>query len=335
MSTKQTVPEAHPELLHYTTAGGLLGILESKSLRATHASYLNDSTEIQLFFRERLAKILESGVRAELASDTGVRVRPELANTEAAANAVVARYVLDMADAIRSTAQRFNQPHFVCFSAPSNKRIARDGLLSLWRGYGRDGGYAIAFDAAELEARLRCEAEAYWYQHMQWGDVHYHQDDEDLENAAPEILESEDSIRIAIREYIKSPSPDALESTFEPVATLSCLYKHWGFHEEREVRIVAIPPTDELIQEGRNDGESRPVRQSLTFQRGGTPVPYLDLFGPAPTQAVTAQANLPITRILIGPHPQSDLRRSAVEQALKIRGISARVEVSRIPYISG
>ena len=66
------------------------------------------------------------------------------------------------------------------------------------------------------------------------------------------------------------------------MATLSCLYKHWGFHEEREVRIVVIPPNEELIRDGRAAGELRPTRPRNMFIRGGTPVPYLDLFAQDP-----------------------------------------------------
>ena len=335
VKTKQTVPEAHSELLHYTTVAGLLGILDSQSLRATHAAYLNDSTEIQLFFRERLGKVLESGIRAELDQNPQLRVLPELARSPEEADAVVVRYAAEMAEAIRTTSQRFNQPHFVCFSAPASPRIARDGLLSLWRGYGKDGGYALVFDTAALENCLRLEATTFWYQHMQWGNVHYHQEDDDLAHADPEILESEELLRSAIRAYIREPSPAALEPTFEPVATLSCLFKHWGFHEEREVRIVAIPPTEELIREGREGGEARPVRELKTFTRSGTPIPYLDLFAREPGQPTSANVGLPIKRVLVGPHPQSELRRSAVEEMLRVRGISAQVEVSRIPFIGG
>jgi hypothetical protein len=41
-SPDDNLPE---ELWHYTTAGGLHGILERNQLFATHAAYLNDSQE--------------------------------------------------------------------------------------------------------------------------------------------------------------------------------------------------------------------------------------------------------------------------------------------------
>lgn len=232
-----------------------------------------------------------------------------------------------------SPTHRFNQPLFACFSAPASNRVRVDGLLSQWRGYGKDGGYALVLDAHHLEQLLKAEGANFWYQHAQWGDVHYHQDGDDLAHAEPEIREAEEELRRSIGRYIKHPVSAELESTFEPVATLSCLFKHWGFHEEREVRIVAIPPNEELVREGRASGELRPVRQPKIFVRGGTPVPYLDLFAREATDGEGFR--LPIVRIVVGPHPQSQLRRQAVEELLRTKGILAEVVVSQTPYVGG
>lgn len=333
MKPKQIVSEAYPELHHYTTVTGLSGILDSLSLHATNAAYSNDSTEIQLFFRERLAKILESGIRAELESNPRLRVLPEFANTDEEADAVVHRYAMDMADAIRSVMQHFNRPHIVCFSTPGNARVTRDGLLSQWRGYGKEGGYVLVFDTAGLEKLIKKESEDFLYQHMQWGDVHYYQEDDDIEHANPEILEAEELLRRAIRAYINNPTAEQLENFFGPVTTLSCLYKHWGFHEEHEVRIIAIPPTAELVKEARKDGETRPIRESKIMHKNGMPIPYMELFSRMHDESTNAYTEFPIKRILVGPHPQSELRRSAVQEMLQVRGIIAPVEVSRIPFI--
>lgn len=328
----RTVPEAHSELLHYTGASGLLGILQSDSLRATHSAYLNDSTEISFFFERRLVNVLEEGIRAELAADPELRVLPQFASTPQETDAAVARYVRAMANAIQETTRRFNEPYLTCFSAPANDRIRADGLLSQWRGYGKDGGYALVFDTKRLEELLVLEATSFSYQYAHWGDVHYHQDDGDLAAAEPEIHEEEAKLRSAIGRYIKNHNQAELEETFQPIAMLSCLYKHWGFHEEREVRIVAIPPNEELIIEGQANGELRPIRSRNVFIRGGTPVPYIDLFARNPPNG---EFRLPIKRVIVGPHVQSQLRRQAVEQVLRTRGVSAEVVVSQIPYVGG
>lgn len=328
--TKQTVSEAHSELMHYTGPSGMIGIINSQTLWATHASFLNDSTEIKLFFEKRLCNVIEAGIRAELAASPELQVLSEFAKTPQEADKAIARYALEIAEAIRVISRRFNQPYIVsfCTTSPRTPAVSKNGLLSQWRGYGKEGGYAIVFDTKGLERLLMDEGADYFYQFVQWGDVHYYQEDDDLTGAEPEFIEAEDILRNAIGAFVKNRSQEELEKAFGPTTTLSCMFKHWGFHEEREVRIVAIPPTFELIKEALAHGKSRPVRSPSTFLRGGTPVPYLDLFANN-----AKEVSLPITRVIVGPHPQSELRKQAVQQLLESKGISAEVVISQIPYI--
>ena len=70
----------HPELYHYTTGNGLVGILKSNTIWATHFSDLNDATEVRLL-REPLIKAL-SGRFKELVREHqsgGVRIRKAVA----------------------------------------------------------------------------------------------------------------------------------------------------------------------------------------------------------------------------------------------------------------
>ena len=325
-----TVPEAYPELLHYTSLAGLVGILDSQSIRATHTAFLNDSSEILLFFEHRLEKVLEAGIRAALAADPELQVLPQYAKTPQDAENVILRYAKEMGDAIRTATLRFNKPYIACFSAPANDRVRNDGLLSQWRGYGSDGGYALVFDSKKLEELLKIESTVYWYQYVQWGDVHYYQGDSDVVDAEPEIHLAEHAIGLAIGKYIKNSMNTDLGAIFDPVTTLSCFYKHWGFHEEREVRIVVVPLTAELVGEGRAEGELRPLRQQEFIARRGTPVPYHDLFAAGSTGTL---ARLPIIRVIVGPHPHSHIRQLAVEEILRTKEINAKVVVSNIPYI--
>jgi len=324
------VTEEHANLIHYTSASGLAGILSSQSLWATHSSFLNDSQEISLFFERRLGQLLETAVREELASSPDLQILPQFARTPREAEETIVKYAREMADAIRTTTMKFNEPYIASFCTAKTQRALDDGLLSQWRAYGKDGGYAIVFDAMGLQSLLEVEARDYWYQHVQWGDVHYYQDELQIETRAEEIEEAEQGLKNAIRGFIKHPSSEELEPTFEIVATLSCLYKHWGFHEEREVRIVAVPPNRELVTQGELTSEKRPRKTPKTFVRAGCPVPYIELFGRAlPGEPAR---KLPITRILVGPHVQKDSRKRAVEVMLEASDINAEVVVSKIPY---
>jgi hypothetical protein len=52
------IHEQHKELVHYTTSVGLHGIVTSKTLWASHTSFLNDSEEVIGFFNRVLPKLL-------------------------------------------------------------------------------------------------------------------------------------------------------------------------------------------------------------------------------------------------------------------------------------
>lgn len=52
-----------------------------------------------------------------------------------------------------------NEPYVLSFCASGSTRVSAHGLLSQWLGYGKDGGYSIAFDTAGLEKLWRREAE--------------------------------------------------------------------------------------------------------------------------------------------------------------------------------
>lgn len=325
---KKTVSEVYSELMHYTGASGLEGIIRTQTLWATNAAFLNDSSEIELFFNKRLVGVIEKGIRTELAASPELKITAVQDEDE---DEAIVQYANDMANAIRQTARRFHLPYIASFSAPNNRTVSRDGLLSQWRGYGKEGGYAIVFDTKGIEELLASEADGYYYQSLQWGDVHYHNEDGEASNVEPEIIDAEDTLSSAIGAFIRNQSKTELEKTFEPIITLSCMFKHWGFHEEHEVRIVAIPPTPELISVLKEHGENhRPIRYPKTFIRSGVPVPYLNLFA---QRDENPKPILPITRVIVGPHPQQELRKQAIQYLLESKCISAKVDVSRIPYI--
>jgi hypothetical protein len=125
-----------PEILyHYTTAGGLFGILQHKSIWATDARFLNDAQEIIYalddtceYLRERLSGE-PSGTPQHAVIGTAIEMLKEP----------------DLPTEI----------YLSCF--------CEDGdLLSQWRGYAAGQGYAIGFDAQQLAA-----AHAFYHNHPQ------------------------------------------------------------------------------------------------------------------------------------------------------------------------
>ena len=58
----QKISEVYEKLYHYTTWDGLIGILQTQSLWATHYKFLNDYSEIVLF-RDKLISLILPYVR--------------------------------------------------------------------------------------------------------------------------------------------------------------------------------------------------------------------------------------------------------------------------------
>lgn len=318
----KSITEAYSELLHYTTAGGLAGIVSSQSLWATHASFLNDASEITTFLDHRLPSLLKADIRLALVdvsnNPKNAQVIAELGGIEKAVEGITAELV----QSIRATALAFNRPYVLSFSATHDSRIARDGLLSQWRGYGTDGGYAIAFDTSGLHSLLEKEGATYKYQFAQWADVHYYDANHHNSEPAAEILQAEDALRSAVADFVRTHTPDALEPTYGAVTLLSCLFKHWGFHEEREIRVVVVPLNEKFA-----DDQREKLRVPRFFLRQGTPVPYIPLF------ESLSNCRLPINRVIVGPHRDKLQRKFAIESLLAAHDISAPVVVSEIPYV--
>lgn len=314
--------------MHYTTAAGLAGIVSSSSVWASHAAFLNDAEEMKHFFDVRLfdiafAEALEYAnevahspdAAKEMEADGGI---VEIARKEAAA----------LTAQLRSSILSFNHPYIFSMSAAHDPRVSRSGLLSQWRGYGADGGYALVFDTVGFDNLLQLEGHAFLYQHAQWGDVHYH--GINIQPSIEDVAEAEAVVRIGLARMIRGRTAAELpEDFYEKISSLSCLYKHWGFSEEHEVRVIAIPFRDEIAAQARAEGEAKLPRQPKTFLRSGIPVPYLELFAQLPG----TPPRLPIKRVIVGPHREKTLRAEAVRVLLAANGYAAEVVCSETPYI--
>lgn len=109
---------------HYTTAMGLKGIIETNSLWATGANYLNDKEEILHGINENnrvLEEILlETRISVEYKDFVGKMKLPKQSNSA-------------------------DWTYLICFTTKGDQ-------LSQWRGYGSNAiGYSIEFDAEELK----------------------------------------------------------------------------------------------------------------------------------------------------------------------------------------
>jgi hypothetical protein len=75
-----------------------------------------------------------------------------------------------LTDAATETTMRLNQPFVTAFCSSSAHDTSQNGLLSQWRGYGFDGGYAVVFSTKELADRIELETARYSYQFFALGE---------------------------------------------------------------------------------------------------------------------------------------------------------------------
>ena len=325
------VSDVYPELAHYTSSAGLKGILESRTLWASHARFLNDSREFEYFLDVRCKKLMEDAIntayqdgKIELNGydDHGNKLTPEeIAQHEAQV----------LTSAARIVTATYEEPYLFSFCGTIEPRVARDGLLSQWRAYGLDGGYALIFDTRQLEQRLAEEAKLFCYQHMSISNVHYYHEGADTGDAAEEIRKAEETLRGGVLRFYRKREPSILDEVYASVRYLCCLFKHWGFHEEHEVRVVAIPAHESLYSEAGSDTQLEPRKPTQFFLRNGCLVPYIELLRDRGDRG--DKGLLPIKEILVGPHRDATRRRDALYLFLKEKGIDCPVHVSSIPFV--
>ena len=112
--------DAIPELFHYTNAAGLLGILRSRSLWATHFQSLNDASEMHY----------------------GMKQVRDLINAKKEIDEK--RFLLSAMGLLDAAFIPVGTPYVVSFCPVGD-------LLSQWREYGdRGSGFSIGFDFIEL-----------------------------------------------------------------------------------------------------------------------------------------------------------------------------------------
>ena len=322
------VSHDYSELLHYTTMNGLRGIIESGCMWASNAAWLNDSSEITHFFDVRLSALIEHEARNyayELAREPE---KLERMVREGGVQKIIAKETAVLTSILRRATLEMNQPFVLSLSGPRDEKVRSNGLLSQWRGYGQDGGYAIVFDTVQLEELLKREAESHHYTHVQIGDVYYHGIDDAIQPATPDVAEYDSLVRLGVSRIIRGGTAAETERFYEAVTSLSCLCKHWGFWEEREVRVVVVPASTEIMHAAE---KAPPPKEIKAFTRGESRVPYVELF--APTSGSSGSKRLPIKRIIVGPHRNRDAHAQQVQELLLNSGYTAEVVQSEIPYI--
>jgi hypothetical protein len=271
--------ETPPDILyHYTTAIGLKGILETSTLWATDATFLNDAQELQFGRRDLCSALLARA--QELVSDIQDQYGPESSRASIIQFAV--RYLMSEYDVARPV---MNSPVYVtCFCEEGD-------LLSQWRGYSSGGGFAVGLATqALLDVSLEREEED-----PTRGDLY-----KSLHTKLVRIQYGDAAIRPVIDQIVADIAPklkahSATEGWYYAmwnIVPALARIKHGAFAEEREWRLIALDDTS----------------KAANFRAG----PY----GLIPFIALKANLQDALKEVVIGPGVHSDLRALATHRLL-------------------
>jgi hypothetical protein len=322
------LPVEHPELHHYTTEQGLKGIFSTKSIWATHFSDLNDASEVK-FLEKLLAGSLSDRfaslmVKRQTQNSNILSQVQKLGGADKVGQHLAERLVRIMYEITfeGADAREFGSPFISSFCSHSgDQRYEQEnGLLSQWRGYGGVGGYCIVFDTAKLVELLAKEFDAFEYVHLNIGSARYNYEGDDVADTFAELIGNCEQILSEALDGNMEPSARDAMAPFLEGATLS---KHQAFYEEREVRIVAIPLTDEMNQRFDAGGAVRSLKQINSLQGGKGARRHISLFE-------NLSLELPIRRVIIGP---SRDQQTNVIKARDLLGSRTTITKSSTPFV--
>lgn len=321
--------EVYEKLYHYTTWDGLLGILRTQTLWATHYRFLNDYSEIVLF-RDKLVSLIlpyvEEGYKMLIKKSPSIQQK---IRQKGGLSHVIQHDAEVIVDAHYSATG--DEIYILSFCGQhKNPYINSNGLLSQWRGYGSGGGFALEFNTQKLEHILDKEAKRFEYGPTHLSDLIYSDDEGRLKR---ELSDDLSVIADDVKKLFKSTKTSEEEKTIFLkgfMAFVSCIsrFKHCGFSEENEVRAVLLPTVfdQEYLELAKKDGSTtpRPEKERKFRDKNGQLVPYIELFD-------TADIELPIERIIVGPHKDKEARAAALR--VMVRNTRIQITCSEIPFV--
>ena len=238
-------------LFHYTSTGGLIGIIEQSLLWATSAYYLNDSSEV-LYGYEILSEVLRGWISScELTNDSlSLAMAQQL--QDGFGNHLLNRNII-------------TPVYLACFCEDGN-------LLSQWRAYSESGGYCLGFTAFGEGPVLAIKPEPCVYT-ARWVKVEYERAEqmrrcrEVLDRLLP-ILE-EPGLGEALQKF-DSSSQFGFEGFLRAISDVLVeeivAFKSNAFEVEKEWRIVVR--AREMLKQGTDDGGRCPIPDQLSLVEG-------------------------------------------------------------------
>lgn len=318
--------EVYKKLYHYTTWEGLQGIIETQTLWATNYKFLNDYTEIVLF-RDKLISLLHPQLRKAYE-----KLNKQSPHFEQIINNKGGLVQFAQHGAERVVNAQYsgigNEIYILSFCGQhENPKINNNGQLSQWRAYGAGGGAAVVFDTKKLEEILSLEGTQFEYGMGFIADVIYSDDEKKFKEELSDDLSTLADIPEKLLNHANSNRNNGVfeSKSYGPFVRCISRYKHYGFSEENEVRVVALPVDEKMIKQAKADSTTlKPIKERKILKKNGQRIPYIDLFN-------SSDIELPIEKIIIGPHIKKDARATALRTKLDKTNIE--ITCSDIPYV--
>ena len=309
-------------IFHYTNAEGLHGILSQGEIWSTAYFTTNNASELNVgegvlseTLTERTYQLFyEKHEYVDLLRNRGGNIF-ELAN----------RFESLLFKAITNILQIY----ITCFCTTNSEPEFQDGLLSQWRGYGRNSGYALQFSRSKLTRWIEETRQIEGRQTYILNDVHYRLDNEYKEKV---LLQKASYMEIYVNYLDKCvelekkfgpasglidntpviPPGDSIKQAMLNYLLYRLLTKNKHFSEEKECRMSAIA--------------TKTVDDIQFFNRNGVLIPYIKT--PQPSETFLDC----IDSIIVSPGANQEVRYQSVKYLLKSLKKEISIRLSQIPY---
>lgn len=307
------------ELYHYTTFEGLKGILESKKLWLTDYQCTNDLSEFgysKAIFLNRIKRGYEKWSKEKKISPLCIKKLDSIIQEECTF----------LYETIKQQIDKIGGAYLFSACVHKSDFERSHGLLSMWRGYGREGGYALEIDFEEFKNSYtrRCQIfdfvryPALLQENIDCSIEHFLNEDCEIKKYLAQL---DDFIEHSlIPAFIEGKPLDLPDKDIEAILALITLLKHPGFSEESEYRCVILRCSKEKMLQGQ---ENDFLKTNLRKRKGHV-LSYIEIpFDPKC-----------IKRIIIGPKSHQKSHKKHFQEYLKSLELDCiSVKSSEIPYI--
>jgi hypothetical protein len=308
-------------LYHYTSLEGLLGIIESQSIRATHIRYLNDRSELRNAFENRYVEIFTDSI-----------------------NTIYSKYFnSDWFEEMRRYGEKYDRflVSFTDDDAASKEDSSRAGdRLSQWRAYAKSsGGFSLGFEYEEILADFKRSRPKGTGGNIRvfrcsYGTLEKETIAKDIGKYSADYFSRFRAEKGAafVEENHRKPDDSEEESinrqaaikmvaaSFAHYSLAASSFKNEAFSEEHEWRIVFVAKREDLLSK-HTENPTNPIIRFRSAKLGV--IPYMEF----PLSLATQSS--PLRRIVVGPTPHKEEAVNAVKLLLESKCIKVKTDGSQ------